>query len=167
MEVKMSKNGHFQHFHRFPCFGQFSANFCNFQTAQKISEHNFHLLSFFLSISLLSKAGEKQLLGSKGFIFPAFQPSRNGLKWLKNGWRGKKSSPGRHSALVTVRSCQSGNGICQNLCKNQAVLMVLNFNLYDIHGTLQVRICKVSNLARGPCIYNDLYTLDLSLWPQI
>ena len=158
-KLRCQKMAIFSIFTDFHVLGNFLQILAIFRQHRKYLNTILTFFLFFLSISLLSKAGEKQLLGSKGFIFPAFQPSRNGLKWSKNGRRGKKSSPGRHSALVTVRSVQSGHGISQNLRKNQAVLMVLNFNLYDIHGTLQVRICKVSNLARGPCI--TFYSLIL------
>ena len=131
--------------------GQFFANFSNFSDSRKKYLNTIvTLFLFFLSISVLGKAG-KNNYQVKRFHLPCFLAIQKKVKMVKNSRRRKKSSPGRHSALVTVRSVQSGHGICQNLCKNQAFLMVLNLDLQNIYGTLQVQICKVSNLARGPC----------------
>ena len=155
MEVKMSKNGHFQHYHRFYFWGNFLQILAIFRQQKEISKHNFDLVSFF-PVHFSVKAG-KNSYQVKRFELPCFLALQKKVKMVKNSRRRKKSSPGRHSALVTVRSVQSGHGICQNLRKNQAFLMVLNFNLQNIYGTLQVRICKVSNLARGPCTYITLH----------
>ena len=71
---------------------------------------------------------------------------------IKKIRREKKTHPGSKSALVAVRSVQSGRGICQNLREIFAVSKVPYIVLYDEYSTLQVQKCKVSNLACGPCI---------------
>ena len=58
-KLKCQKMAIFSIFKDFNTFGNFPQMFAIFRQQKKISKHDFDLVSFFLSIFLLSTAGEK------------------------------------------------------------------------------------------------------------